>query len=1158
MSTFKRCISLLLVLGIILGVLVPAAQAAPVEETASVDTDNVTIEGTNGFGNLLSQEITENQAESKAEEADYPGGYTVTNLEIEGNTATVTYDTMEEATLVVALYTEDGMQMLTSTTATVSPDATEAELIFEGNMPEYFMASAYLLDSYDFSPLCAAYDTPMYTREMQELLASTVEDYDPEKILNLDEDNTTNFAVYAESTIVIDAVEGVNTVTLIDDENATYVIENADEQITSLVAGNVFVYPYAEGEILIVKVAKIEIEGATATITGTELELEEVFAQMKIESSSETADMTVDDSTAAEGISYVGLEEEGIGPQAWEGGGSASSSHTFKVDIEKKKGFDHLDASFSVTGSLKVSIDVDFNYYISLKRQYIQFKETPSVNLGVTITGNVTGKYPIGNFGVSPVAGVYIGFSPEIQLKFDGAVELSANVSMTIGFSYSSDRGFENLTTKPKVNFNLSSEGTLFFGVDFKPNAKIIHEKVASFTVGAAVGFELTAKMSGTLFEYFESDADKKHTCTACLGLDVDFKATLDGELKFLNCDWLTLKVKVADLTFDLGSWHRSSAENNFKKGECKNYTYRLTIFVTDNLLRGIPDISVTEKSGNSWGTTNEHGAVVHYVPRGHYTIQAVVNGESLSQNINIEEAMLVTMSTGFDKFESIWDLSEPGEYLDDTVSYEGHTYQLIDISLSWAEAQAYCEQLGGYLATINSKAEMDFVVEMLGSATKGLYWLGMYRENANSNWRWVTGEAVNYTNWAEGEPNNISNQEHYVHLYSDIYYNDTDKTIGVGTWNDTSLYPTAFSTQLGLICEWNPSDGNNQDHVILPNAAYGGEYGTTVTDSHILKSAFFRNLVPGEQYVLLAMTNMEDNPLSAENLLFIDQAVALEDGTLKFQYVQRTPADFSYVVACGASNKNLQNAEINFPVMKADGDIHVIEPTVVYDGKTLIAGQDYVITGSVDYTEAGEYTCYIRGIREYTGIVECIFAVKNSIPENPFTDVAPGSFFYEPVMWAIENGITNGTSATTFGPNDQCMRAHVVTFLWRAVGSPEPTKTDNPFVDVKPTDFYYKPVLWAVENGITSGMDATHFGPTAYCNRAQVVTFLYRTMGSPDVGAATNPFTDVAAGSFYEKPVLWAVENGVTAGLSATSFGPNSICNRAQIVTFLYRAFVH
>ena len=133
-----------------------------------------------------------------------------------------------------------------------------------------------------------------------------------------------------------------------------------------------------------------------------------------------------------------------------------------------------------------------------------------------------------------------------------------------------------------------------------------------------------------------------------------------------------------------------------------------------------------------------------------------------------------------------------------------------------------------------------------------------------------------------------------------------------------------------------------------------------------------------------------------------------------------------------------------------------------------------------------------------------------------------------------------------------------MVTFLWRAMGSPDPTRTDNPFVDVKPTDFYYKPVLWAVENGITSGMDATHFGPTAYCNRAQVVTFLYRTMGSPDVATSSNPFADVAAGSFYERAVLWAVENGITNGLSATAFGPNSVCNRAQIVTFLYRAFVN
>ena len=174
----------------------------------------------------------------------------------------------------------------------------------------------------------------------------------------------------------------------------------------------------------------------------------------------------------------------------------------------------------------------------------------------------------------------------------------------------------------------------------------------------------------------------------------------------------------------------------------------------------------------------------------------------------------------------------------------------------------------------------------------------------------------------------------------------------------------------------------------------------------------------------------------------------------------------------------------------------------------------------------------------------------------NPFVDVPEDSFYYAPVIWAVELGITNGTSATTFGPSDSCMRAHVVTFLWRAAGSPEPASHHNPFVDVTETDFYYKAVLWAVENGITNGLDASHFGPFAYCNRAQVVTFLHRALNSPYPATDHNPFSDVPAGSFYHIPVLWAVEKGITNGLSATEFGPNSICNRAQIVTFLYRAF--
>ena len=174
---------------------------------------------------------------------------------------------------------------------------------------------------------------------------------------------------------------------------------------------------------------------------------------------------------------------------------------------------------------------------------------------------------------------------------------------------------------------------------------------------------------------------------------------------------------------------------------------------------------------------------------------------------------------------------------------------------------------------------------------------------------------------------------------------------------------------------------------------------------------------------------------------------------------------------------------------------------------------------------------------------------------QTPFDDVEPGSFYETPVAWALERGITTGTSETTFSPLGQCQRAQVVTFLWRTFGSPEPATAANPFVDVKETDFYYKAVLWAVEKGITNGLDDTHFGPYAYCNRAQVVTFLWRSLGSPKVAGA-NAFTDVEKGSWYELPINWAVENSITNGLSANEFGVNAICNRAQIVTFLYRTF--
>ena len=172
-----------------------------------------------------------------------------------------------------------------------------------------------------------------------------------------------------------------------------------------------------------------------------------------------------------------------------------------------------------------------------------------------------------------------------------------------------------------------------------------------------------------------------------------------------------------------------------------------------------------------------------------------------------------------------------------------------------------------------------------------------------------------------------------------------------------------------------------------------------------------------------------------------------------------------------------------------------------------------------------------------------------------PFRDVPGDAYYAGPVAWAVSNGITSGTSPATFSPEEGCTRGQVVTFLWRAAGSPEPKGGNNPFRDVKGADYFYKAVLWAVENGVTAGTSPKTFSPDDTCTRGQIVTFLWRANGQAAPKGSTNPFRDVKSGDYFYSAVLWAVENGVTAGTSPKTFSPNDTCTRAQVVTFLKRA---
>ena len=243
------------------------------------------------------------------------------------------------------------------------------------------------------------------------------------------------------------------------------------------------------------------------------------------------------------------------------------------------------------------------------------------------------------------------------------------------------------------------------------------------------------------------------------------------------------------------------------------------------------------------------------------------------------------------------------------------------------------------------------------------------------------------------------------------------------------------------------------------------------------------------------------------------------------------------------------------------DGSISPSGDVSVREGRdqtfAITPDKGYAVANvKIDGKSIGAVKSYTFENVRRTHTIEVIFMKANGTPQTGvFVDVATGSYYEDAVDWAVENGITKGTDDTHFSPDGICTRAQAVTFLWRAAGSPKPETRAMPFTDVPVGSYYYDAVLWAVENGITKGTSDTTFSPNMTCSRAQIVAFLWRSEKSPAAGTA-NPFADVKSDAYYADAVLWAVKENITKGTTSTTFSPNAGCTRAQIVTFLYRAY--
>lgn len=647
MKLSKKLLSILLVLVMLVG-MIPVTAGAEGTQSVSAEAGEVGVEGTNSFGSLLSDAITDSQ--EAPEEDEYTGQYSVTALKVTGNMATVTYEALEEATLLVAVYSEDGLQLITTGKTTVSPEETEAEVTIEGTMPEYFEVSAYLLDEQDVSPLCKAYTSPMYTQEMQQLLSSTIYDYDPELVLNLDESESTNFAVYKDGVVIIEPIEGVNTVAVSDDENRVYVFENADSQITSLTPGTIFTYEWTEEDILIAKVDSLSLNGTTATVIGSELTIDEVFDCLKLETSGDTSDVIVDASDSAEGITYVGLvdEEDKPATRAWEGDVNLKKkSLGFKLSIFAQEG-EQNSVGASVTGDFKLTAYPKLEYYISWKRQHVEVTADLVGELDVTFTGSLKreGQKLASLTFPSPVAGITFTAEPKLVLQFDMTAKLSTVMTMTVGFGYDSSDGVLNLCTKPEIDMESSMEGSLFFGIEFEASAEIIKKSVASIGFTITGGVRITGKMTGTNHEPPPKEtASKKHTCEDCLSLRFDQVREFSVWLKLINCIKIEKTLKsTQNHLFDM-YWSMTSDNTGLGFGKCPNYVYRVTVKVQDKAGDVTPNQEIFLSDGTSLGKTNEKGILPKYLEADEYTFVTTIGEETIKVTRKVTNATKVVMT---------------------------------------------------------------------------------------------------------------------------------------------------------------------------------------------------------------------------------------------------------------------------------------------------------------------------------------------------------------------------------------------------------------------------------------------------------------------------------------------------------------------------------
>lgn len=1010
----KSLIGILLVMIMVLPSQTANAQTEDIQKMNAAGVENndvawkddmLSVTSTNSFGKMIQKTMTEYNQNTEEN-----AGNKVFSVDVSGKVAKVSFQTAQNCSLIVGIYSEDGAELLAVGKKEVSSEETETSVTIDiESMPQYFYIRAELVSSKLGCVVGQEYTSPMYTQEMQEFLSKTTEDFEEDLVLNLDDDTTNNFGVYSSDVILIEQQGNKDQVSSSNDKTGTYVFTNIDNQISDLEKGDIFAYDYSDEdgkETIIIKVDNIEIDGTTATITeDADVELDEVFSYLKIDGTSTGENATVDMSESDGLFHYKDSDSK-----------SDFSKKAIEVDggTSRALQFDMEEEGNPVSGSIALEFAVNMKVYIGWTHQYVEFKADVSIQLSYEVGGEVDlTELVIAKVKIPVVTGVFVDLQPKLDFKASAKISMSATWSAAFGFAQDSDGGYNDLTSAPKLtpDSDWKIEGEVTIGFKFETDLEIVDEKVASAGVTASAAIVISASMP--LVE------DSSHSCKACIEGDITLKFNVSLEVKITP--FLTYTHDILPINIKLGDYYFSIDHLEWGWGTCPYKTCEITLKFKDqdrNILTNT-DVNWTIDGSRTGDTTDTSGTVTFPMANGTYVVTICVPGYK-EQSINvIVDSQSKTYDIVLEKDED--DEKKDNSQKEDDANQDKDTTGIAINATNFPDTnfRTYVQENFDFDSNLYlNEEEVNSVTDILvgdsniSSLTGIGYFTNLETLHCGNNNLSSLDVSKNtklktlycYSNSLSSLSISSNSQLEELDCSDNRLTSLTVSNNGrlKGLWCDnnslSSLNVSGNSNLVRLSCTGNNIkainiSGNSKLEYFAcdPDVEVTDSQGVYTANLRIknlrkqnvsnVKTATYRDLNPNETYMFYVFKEgtVYGNGIEAKDLCYLQQVVADDKGDVSINYTSNGDEGFTKLVG-----KTIDLKEINGTAkdLQCNGKLRQTQISANYGSYILEEGKDYKVSGDTTAIAPGTYTIELIGIGEFSGT--CKINYKITDDETP------------------------------------------------------------------------------------------------------------------------------------------------------------------------------